>query len=114
MLECEYSRLLKSRLMRADCITVVVQKKTKPGSQVTVAQKVVVSSELSPQSLSPSHSQRRMIHTLVLPHFIRDGGHVIGAGIKIVETSQLQHSLILNVIIMLSIALLRTVKLYMK
>ena len=51
-----------------------------PGSHVVARQNVGFSSEWSPQSLSPSHSHRRRMHTLLLPHLICPGGHVVGAG----------------------------------
>ena len=50
-----------------------------PGEQVVLAQNVGASSELSPQSLSPSHNQRRDRHRLLLPHFTFPGSHVEGA-----------------------------------
>ena len=50
-----------------------------PGSHVVMAQNVRVSSELSPQSLSPSHNQRDIMQTLVLPHLTLPGGQDMGA-----------------------------------
>ncbi len=47
-----------------------------PGSHVVCAQNVGFSSDMSPQSLSPSQSQRERMHTLWVPHDTKPGRHV--------------------------------------